>query len=335
MSAHAKLISDYIDGYLSEKETSLFLLKMLKDKSLKSDLVLMQDINSYMKGKLLSENIKYEIDFPLVEIEAREDVIRFTEEGKNDKEILNYLSIAFPDRSEKVKNQIQEAEKEISEGKVDYINEEYLNKLSAEKNKDDAVLLLLSRSQIKEKEEQPETHKITPYFKKHAFKYAAVAASVALLLLFNYFRNQKSPNEKIFAEYHPQAEKISGNLTRSAEYAETITFEQAVKLYNSENYDAAYKKFKQTADKNPEFVQANYYAGLALFEAGRYAESVDIFKHILTSSDLYRLETEWYLSLAYIKLNKMQKALPCLKDIASQKNLRQTKAREIIKKIKN
>ena len=92
MLAQTKLISDYIDGCLSDKKSAEFLLQIQKNKSLKNEFVLIKDLNSFMKGKLFSETVETDPNFSLAETKAKEDVSTFLQEGKTNNEILKYLS---------------------------------------------------------------------------------------------------------------------------------------------------------------------------------------------------------------------------------------------------
>ncbi len=327
MTAHTKLITDYIDDYLSDKESTDFLLQIKKDKSLNNDFVLIQDINLMMKGKLISEKIESDINYPEIEKAAKEDILYFSETGKTDKEILNYLAIAFPGKSESVKNQITEAEQNAKHTGINDLTEEWVNEFYLNKELNSTEKTINPENRNREKH-------INMFLKKN-IAYIAIAASFALLLLINNIFERKSKNERIFSEFHQQPEKLTGIQIRNADFNTSISFENAVKLFNSGNYKESYEKFHQTAIKNKNFVQASYYSGLALFEAEKYTEAVNVFTQILNDFDIYHFETEWYLSMAYIKLNKMQKAVPYLKDIASQKNLRQKDAEEILTEIGN
>ncbi len=326
MIAQTKLISDYIDGYLSDKKSAEFLLQMQKNKSLRNEFVLIKDLNSYMKGKLFSEAIETDPNFSFAETEARNDVEFFLQNGKTDKEVLEYLSVAFPEHSESIKNRIIRAEKEAELHEINELAEEWVNEFNSEGKQDFDI----GGKTLKKKNNKKHPN----IFRKENLKYAAIAASFALLVLLNNIFNGKPKNEQIFAEYHQSAQKITGIQIRNPEINSIIEFENAVKLFNSGQYTEAYDKFHQTAIENKNFVQALYYSGLALFESGKYSESVQVFTDVLTNFDVYHFETEWYLSLAYIKLNQMQKAVPYLNDIASQKNFYQNQAKEILLKVK-
>jgi len=326
MLAQTKLISDYIDGCLSDKKSAEFLLQIQKNKSLKNEFVLIKDLNSFMKGKLFSETVETDPNFSLAETKAKEDVSTFLQEGKTNNEILKYLSVAFPEHSEIVKNQIEQAEQEAELYGINDLAEEWVNKFHSGKEQD-------FNNNNKTFEKSNNKKHIT-IFRKENLKYVTIAASFALILLLNNIFDGKSKNERIFAEYHQSAQKITGIQIRNPEFNSVIEFENAVKLFNTEQYTEAYDKFHHTAIENENFVQALYYSGLALFESGKYSESVQIFTEVLSKFDVYHFEAEWYLSLAYIKLNQMQKALPYLKDLALQKNSHQNEAKEILIKIK-
>lgn len=163
---------------------------------------------------------------------------------------------------------------------------------------------------------------------------SSVAAILILIFLLNYFFNNIPQGEKIFTEFHEKPLQLNGIQMRDVEQDVNIAFEEASALYKQNLFDEAYIKFNNLVTNDSTFVQALFYCGLAQFEAGNYKESTQIFINLISTFDEYDIESKWFISLAYIKANEFNTAIPYLKEITQQKSLFQEDAKQILNKIK-
>ncbi|MCD4794732.1 MAG: hypothetical protein K8R54_15960 [Bacteroidales bacterium] len=340
MSEYTNKIIDYIDNNLSEDESDKFIINLDNNKELKDEFLLFQDINEYMKSKLLSESIESYDNFKQIEKEAKDDVSEFLLQGKTDNDVLDYLSLAFPGENNSVKNLIKEAEKEAE---IKGINElannwvsEYENEKEDEKEQDlISYIKIVNFGENKESKDFSSIENKKIKGRRRLYYWISSAAAILIIIfILNSVFNNIPKNEKIFAEYHNTPYELTGIQVRNAEQDINTVFEEATFLYKQNLYEKAFIKFNTLVSDNTNFVQALFYSGLAQFEAENYNKSALIFDKVISQFDEYEIESKWYLSLAYIKTNEFSKALPYLEDIAKQKNLYQEDAKKILKQIK-
>ena len=318
MSEYTKKILNYIDNNLSEDDTDDFFFKLANNNDSRVEFRLIQELNMYMKGKLLSESIEDDDNFKQIEKEAKDDVSEFLLKGKTDNDILDYLSLVFPEKNNSVKNLIKEEEKEVKITGINKLSKEWVSKNEDEKEQ--------NFSSIRNK-------KIKGRRRLYYWISSAAAILIIIFILNSVFDNIPK-NEKIFAEYHNNPCELTGIQVRDAEQEVSSAFEEAITLYNQNLFDEAFLKFHKSATEETSFVQALFYSGLAQFEAENYSESALIFDKVISQFDEYEIESKWYISLAYIKTNEFNKAYSFLNDISKQKSMYQEDAKEILEQIK-
>lgn len=339
MTEYSDEIIDYIDNNLSEDESDKFIIKLDNNKDLKDEFLLFQDINEYMKSKLLSESIENDDNFKQIEKEAKEDVGGFLLQGKTDNDVLDYLSFAFPEKNNSVKNLIKEAEKEAKIKGIDELSKEWVSEYENEDEKEQDLINYIKIVNLGEKKESRDFSSIgnkkIKGKRKLYYWISSAAAILIIIFLLNSVFNSTPKNEKIFAEYHNTPYELTGIQVRNAEQDINTVFEEATFLYKQNLYEKAFIKFNTLVSDNTNFVQALFYSGLAQFEAENYNKSALIFDKVISQFDEYEIESKWYLSLAYIKINEFNKALPFLNDISKQKSMYQEDAKEILEQINN
>lgn len=343
MSVYTEEIYNYIDKEMSENEAKEFIHRMNNDNELKEEFFMIRELNEHMKGKLTAENIKAENNTEMIEKDAREDVNEFISEGKTDKAVLDYLSKAYPENSSSVKNKIKEAEEDENIIEIEGITEGLVTDFMHDDNKEDGLYkLITSVSHDDEPEKDTPEIKFNKKFKIDKLKSrrlfylaSSVAAIFVLVLVLNNIFDNTPKNERIFAEFHDKPMQLNSIQVRDTEHDVDIVFEEASDLYQQNKFNEAYIRFNQLVTEDSTFIQALFYSGLAKFESGKYKESIQIFKRIISKFDVYEMESKWCLALAFIKINEISKAIPYLEFLAKQKNLFQKDANRILDQIKD
>ena len=251
MSDYTQKIINYIDNNLSKEEADKFIVDIENNKELKDEFLLVKEMNEYMNGKLISENIEADNDYKSIEKETREDVNAFINSEKDNIEVLEYLSFAFPDRDIAMTKRIQEIDEETKAAGIDKITADWVNNINDEREKDSDLLSFINSTSEK-KENQTRNisfAKNTYNFRKKKeigrrrlyFWTASVAAIIILLLMLNNLFDMSPSNEKIFAEYHPQAQELMSIQVRNSEQEIKHAFNDALGkvyrgLYNLSQY---------------------------------------------------------------------------------------------------
>jgi len=125
-------------------------------------------------------------------------------------------------------------------------------------------------------------------------------------------------NEHNYSNYYDNYYKKSDitivGTTRSLSNNENIIYNGTI-LYEDGKYEKALETFKK--DNN---INTNFYLGITNMELGNYEESVKNFSVIIKEDSIFVDQSDWLLSLCYIKLNKKVDAILILSKIANDKN---------------
>jgi len=99
-------------------------------------------------------------------------------------------------------------------------------------------------------------------------------------------------------------------------------FRAGLKYYNSKNYKAAVKHFREYLSKKPD-PRGYYLAGYALYKIGKFNESEECFREAFLIDPEFSLEKAGLLRQA--ALEKADKAAPAKKQAAPEPEKKETK----------
>ena len=126
-------------------------------------------------------------------------------------------------------------------------------------------------------------------------------------------------NEAIYADYFETSRNTIQPIVRG-ENLNTIEY-RAFVAYEAENYHKAINLFNSV--KNPNQVYIDFYKGMCLLGIDKPAEAIALLKPISKMTDLdeknkgFNKEAQWYLALAYIKIDDRENAITALNRIVS------------------
>ncbi len=167
----------------------------------------------------------------------------------------------------------------------------------------------------------------------HTYKYAAAAAAFALLfgigmLLATVFSS--SSNQQLYSAYFQPEQSILN--VRSAGISMEQTVMQGLQYYELSEYQAALEMFEMA----PTNLLGKLYSGIALMELNEFNSAVAKFNYIIQHNDnLFVDQSEWYLSLCYLKLDKTEDARMMLAKIADDRSIYKVKAQKLLNEMKN
>jgi tetratricopeptide (TPR) repeat protein len=88
-----------------------------------------------------------------------------------------------------------------------------------------------------------------------------------------------------------------------------------MQLYEMQQFGAAIEMFNMV----PDNLLGKLYGGIALMELGSYEKAIENFKSIIEHNDnLFIDQAEWYMSLSYIKTNRIEDAKKILLNIVKE-----------------
>lgn len=183
-------------------------------------------------------------------------------------------------------------------------------------------------------EEQSEiyTTKAKPLFYR-SYVYAAAAALVLIIgilgILHFYSGNSNFSNsQKLFAAYYKpyQNEFIS----RSGNIKINNLYSTAVLAYENKEFEKAINLFGEIIKSDKSYT-AYFYRGISYIEIGNFNSAVESFTPILANeTNPYFVQANWYVSLAWLKLDKPATARKYLDWLIVNDRYYGKKAKEII-----
>lgn len=97
-----------------------------------------------------------------------------------------------------------------------------------------------------------------------------------------------------------------------------ILLNLGVEFYNEGNYDVALKHFNESVDRKADFIEGQFYAGMANFNLKNFKKAEVHFNNVI-AMDFKHLKTNYLLSAIYYEWKNYKKSMECLdriKDIA-------------------
>jgi tetratricopeptide (TPR) repeat protein len=230
-------------------------------------------------------------------------------------QIENYLSGNLsPDQRSRVENRFL-LDAAFAEEKTSYqalvagIKATQRKRLIEDMRKQDAIMSSLEPEVILEATTQPfKISRTTAY-------YWAVAAVVLILLIptYAYFKQRQKAEylfSSFFAPYYESTIPIS---------------EEAQKLYRQGNYASAVEMLEEAEkmimndgkEQDLEEAANQFYQGNAYLALDNPEEAITCFQNVLKNpSEEYHQESEWYLTLSYLKAKKGHLAKPLAEKIS-------------------
>lgn len=155
-----------------------------------------------------------------------------------------------------------------------------------------------------------------PVIRMHVKKFWYAAASLILLaaigstLYFSVPRGNATDN--LFNEFYSADNLV--NVTRAGD----ANIVEAVIKFQEKDYTVASSLFNNILKSDNGNIACWFYYGISSIETDNYVQAEKAFNHIISDDqNLYVEHAEWYLGLAYLKNNQINKAKTQFEKIAS------------------
>jgi tetratricopeptide (TPR) repeat protein len=120
--------------------------------------------------------------------------------------------------------------------------------------------------------------------------------------------------------------KMGDSTQAKSTYIEALTIDRnykvllnlGVEFYNEGSYDQALKHFNESVDRKADFIEGQFYAGMANFNLKNFKRAEVHFNNVI-AMDFKHLKTNYLLSTIYYEWKNYKKSMECLdriKDIA-------------------
>lgn len=165
-------------------------------------------------------------------------------------------------------------------------------------------------------------------------KWTIAATALLLLALIPLFRNYFQPAYLKLADNYLENELFLPDLQRGAS-EETISDlrKTAIQTYTNQDYQAASSAYEAILNSNFVKNEDYLFAGLSCLYDGNKTEAVkklEIAQAKIKSGQAFSEETNWFLSLAYLKNGDLEKARQKLNNIVNKKGFYSDQAQKIL-----
>lgn len=161
---------------------------------------------------------------------------------------------------------------------------------------------------------------------------AAIAGIMIVAFGLTLLMSKDLANKDLFSTYFEPSKNVSAPIVRSENEEHLVN--QAFIVYGEADYQDAIPLFQKAFEKT-ENSELLFYEGNALLAENNATEAIEIFKRHLSYADVLTNRTHWYLALAYLKSDKLEKAKQELEVvIASEETFKKNEAKSLLKKLK-
>ncbi|KAB8155031.1 hypothetical protein EZY14_003890 [Kordia sp. TARA_039_SRF] len=171
--------------------------------------------------------------------------------------------------------------------------------------------------------------------KKTVKKTIRLAIAVAILLVLgligNYFMQQATLNETLYATYFEPYPNALAPVTRTQE-TPTEALPKAMRLYEDGKHQEAFDLISDITkgQENPE-TDVLFYQAMCLLNLQQETEALNILREIKHSKTRFTPQIYWYGALIHIKFKENEKALKALEYMDEIQTTFKSKEREILK----
>ncbi len=167
--------------------------------------------------------------------------------------------------------------------------------------------------------------------KKSSYKKWLVAASILLISALGYISLNKNTytSQELFASYFEPYRNVVHPIARNDEQQNDKAI--AFSAYEKGDYNTAITLFTQlyNSSKEPYYL---FYKANALLKLEQADEAIPLLLEHLKTQDTLTKRTNWYLALAYLKTEDIQKAKELLNTIISEGSYKNKEAKELLDK---
>jgi len=159
-----------------------------------------------------------------------------------------------------------------------------------------------------------------------------VAATVAVLLGFSgfWYFNNSIDTEKLYVENFEPYRNVVQPILRGETKTDLKT--KAFTAYETRDYTEALHYFNELLKENPDETIAFYKANV-LLKLNKTEEAVLIFKNNLKTTDSLNAKNNWYLALAYLRLNDIEGAKEILNELDTSSLFKNKEVKYLLKKL--
>jgi hypothetical protein len=323
MPAHqysAEQIDDYVFDRLDSELRAQFEEELAININLANDVQLIRDIDLAW-----AENDIMDLRASLKEIQKSE-----AQASMRIEEIEGYIYNQLSDE------QLSSFEAELAENKDLQAEINLIRNIDLAINESDVMQLRSNIQNIAGQiaaEKQTE-RSFTGKFKARKVVYAAVAASLIIMLSISGLLSRQASQGELYQKFYTTYP--TSGINRSAEsMAANRTLSEGLQKFDNHDYNTAINLFRKVIENDQNNMAGHFYAGASLQETGKYLKAINEYQTVIIDKDnLFVEQANWYIGLCYLQTSDDKKAYSQFKKIAENKGFYQQKAQAILRKMK-
>ena len=322
MPAHhysAEEIDDYVFDRLDSQLRAQFEQELAVNTELAHDVQLIRDIDLAW-----AENDIMNLRASLKEIQKAE-----THSSMRIEEIEGYIYNQLSD------DQLLSFETELSENKDLQSEINLIRSIDLAINENDVMQLRGSIQNIAGQiaSEKQTERSFVGKFKARKILYAAVAASLVIMLSISGLLSRQSSQDELYQKYYTTYQ--STGINRSASLTTDQKLSEALQKFDNQDYETAISLLQEVIGRDQNNMVGHFYAGVSHQETGKYQTAIHEYETVMIDKDnLFVEQANWYIGLCYLQTSENKKAYTQFKKIAKNEGFYQLKAKAIIRKMK-
>lgn len=159
-----------------------------------------------------------------------------------------------------------------------------------------------------------------------------VAASLALLVVAAWWlMNQSSGPEELFAQYFEVYPNVEAPIYRDSSAADSLSAKDlAFRRYAEDDFAGAIEIFESIGEPDEGTL---FYLGMSYLAKGEAAKAAQIWEPLTREAQDYRTQVQWYLALAWLKLEELEKSKALLEELARSGTAYEERSKAVLKGI--
>ncbi|MGE0079209.1 MAG: tol-pal system YbgF family protein [Bacteroidales bacterium] len=337
MKNYTELITEYIEGSLSEIERKKFESELNRNKTLREQYDLLKLVNEVMQAKLDIDEINEEHSLQSIDEQTNQLVAEFKKEPSKFNDIKMFVEDSISSLEE---IELQHIYQDIYESKVDDVTAEWVKEWDNSQGNFSSLKYNEIRSFINKALSENDNHTISKestrtisWYKNSFIRIASLsaAATLALLLMVRTLITPASPEKLFESNYQPYSAITS--VTRGSSNSQTMNYNEAIVNYRQGNYQKAAVAFDLILKSDTFNIAPHFFSGLSLIELGDYSKAIYHLNKVVQNDADFSIEAQWYLGLTYLKVGDKENATIYLKNLSDTPGYYQGKATKLLEEI--
>jgi len=329
MNNYTDIILKYRLGEMTIAERKEFNHMLALNVKLRKEFVFQEKLDKIMKKSLLLEVIESDPYLIKAEILASKDINNYLDNC--DKKALSEVETEV-----NLRKKIAKAEVEMVLSGIDDISEVWVRNFEEGKPvmRHDLAAQQIIQYVKKSEPFKKEVVQMPQWYqrinRKVVLQLAAAVLVLSMLLIKSLIPSYSG--DSVYRRYYEPLEANSFSL-RGTSQDENLKLQEGVGDYLSKNYAKAEIAFNESRKMTNNSPEALLYAGLNKMGQDKINEAIVLFSDLLSTSDQFVPETQWYLALCYIKSGENLKAHSLLKSLSETEGIYMKKAQLILKNL--